>query len=484
MFVKTQRKELMSIGVDIGSSTSHVVFSKIILEKDINSRTEKFEIVDKEVVFSGPIHLTPFEDAQTIDYCALQRLLLSDYKAAGISVQDIDTGAVIITGESAKKQNAEQIVEMLAGEAGKFVAATAGPNFESVLAAHGSGAVELSEKSGLTVMNVDIGGGSSNIAICRDGRITDTAAINVGGRLVACGKNDIITRIEETGRKIGGFIGLDLHLGSKLDETQKRNLANILAEALIDTLTGKPNNPVSEMLLMTEPLSEHNHVDVITFSGGVAEFIYGREKQDYRDIGKELADAIVNLMCEKGLQYQEPAQRIRATVIGAGQFSLRVSGSTTFLSSGIEYPIRNLPAVIPYIDRGTTQREEVTKAIKRAFHRFDLVEGEDSFILAFKDAVRPSYDNLCEFAHGIVDAIPNTVRQNNPILMCFDTDVGNSIGNVMKRETTITNEIASIDEITLDEGDFVDIGEPIIEGVVVPVIVKTLIFDSKNDSTG
>ncbi|TFG14157.1 reactivating factor for ethanolamine ammonia lyase [Candidatus Thorarchaeota archaeon] len=479
MFVKTDRKELTSIGVDIGSSTSHVVFSKIILEKDIKSRTEKFEIVDKEVIFSGPIHLTPFKDAHTIDYVALQNLLLSDYKAAGMSIGDIDTGAVIITGESAKKQNAEQIVEMLAGEAGKFVAATAGPNFESVLAAHGSGAIALSEESGLTVMNIDIGGGSSNIAICRNGKITDTGAINVGGRLVAFEKDDIITRLEETGRKIGEVIGVDLQLGSRLDDSQKRHLAKTLAEALVDTLTGKPNNPVSEMLLMTEPLPEHNHVDIITFSGGVAEFIYGREKQEYNDIGKELADAIIGLMQEKGLQYQEPAQRIRATVIGAGQFSLRVSGSTTFLSSGIEYPIRNLPAVIPYVEKGTTRRNEVTRALRRAFQRFDLVEGEDPFILTFRDAVRPSYDNLCEFAHGVVNALPNTVRKNEPIMMCFDTDVGNSVGNVMKRETAITNEILAIDEISLEEGDFIDIGEPIIEGVVVPVIVKTLIFDSK-----
>ncbi len=185
MQIKTSRMELTSVGVDIGSSTSHVVFSRIVLEKDLTSRTEKFEITERSIIHSGPIHLTPFKDPKTIDYEALRELLLADYAAAGIEVGSIDTGAVIITGETAKKQNAEEIVNVLAGETGKFVAATAGPNFESVLAAYGSGAVSKSEETGRTIMNVDIGGGSSNIAVCKEGKVIATTALNVGGRLVA-----------------------------------------------------------------------------------------------------------------------------------------------------------------------------------------------------------------------------------------------------------------------------------------------------------
>ena len=185
MIVKTKRKELTSVGVDIGSSTSHVVFSQIVLEKNDNSRTEKFEIKERKIIHSGPIHLTPFKDARNIDFEILRNLLLHDYQSAGIAVSDIDTGAVIITGETAKKENAEWIVSALAGEAGKFVAATAGPNFESVLAAYGSGAVTKSADSDETIMNVDIGGGSSNLAVCKEGRVVATTAVNVGGRLIA-----------------------------------------------------------------------------------------------------------------------------------------------------------------------------------------------------------------------------------------------------------------------------------------------------------
>ncbi|RLI53811.1 MAG: hypothetical protein DRO87_11100, partial [Candidatus Thorarchaeota archaeon] len=184
MTIRTERQELTSVGVDIGSSTSHIVFSKITLERDSHSRTDKFEIVDREIIHSGPIHLTPFRDSKNIDFEALKEMLLADYEKAGLRAADIDTGAVIITGETAKKENAEWIVSALAGETGKFVAATAGPNFESVLAAYGSGAVFLSEESGQTIMNIDIGGGSSNVAVCSMGSVIATTAINVGGRLI------------------------------------------------------------------------------------------------------------------------------------------------------------------------------------------------------------------------------------------------------------------------------------------------------------
>jgi ethanolamine utilization protein EutA len=476
--LKTQRRVLTSVGVDIGSSTSHVVFSKIILEKNTKTPTEKFEIVDREVLHSGPIHLTPFKDQYNVDFQALRELLLEDYKKAGIAVSDIDTGAVIITGETAKKENAEWIVNELAGETGKFVAATAGPNFESVLAAHGSGAVNRSAESGKTILNCDIGGGSSNIAVCKDGRVVATAAINVGGRLIATDENSVIVRLEDTGKELASLIGIHLKLGQVLSEENKHQIADTLAEALIESIQGKNTMKTTELLMMTPPLDYSEQIDEITFSGGVAEFIYEIEGSNFNDLGLILAQSISVQALAANLPIGEPEQRIRATVIGAGHFSLQVSGSTTFLSSGLDYPIRNLPVVVPHTPGRRASVDIVKKAIIDALKRFDLKEGEDKMILSFVDAVKPSYENLMEFSKGVVAALPNTIQNKQPIMMCFDTDIGNSVGNIMRRETGISNEILSIDEISLKEGDFIDIGAPIIEDVVVPVVVKTLVFDS------
>ncbi len=478
MVILTKRKELTSVGVDIGSSTSHIVFSKIVLERDENSRAEKFEIKERSILHSGPIHLTPFKDSRNIDFEQLRDLLLIDYRNAGFSISQIDTGAVIITGETAKKENAEWIVSALAGEAGKFVAATAGPNFESVLAAYGSGAVTKSADLGITIMNVDIGGGSSNIAICREGRVVATTAINVGGRLIALDDNRQITRLEDTGKNIAKELGLSLKLGQVLSESCQNILADALAEALIQCMQQKPLSSIASMLMMAPPLHYEGSIDSISFSGGVAEYIYGNEERVFNDLGVSLAMAIKEKSSELEIPIGKPEHGIRATVIGAGNFSLQVSGSTTFLSTGLEYPLRNLPVVEPFILSRQPSSVDVKIAIERALSRFDLAEGVDPLILAFNNSVKPSYEILKEFAIGVIGALPNTVKNKTPIFMCFDADIGNSVGNVIKRETGIQNELLSIDEIKLKEGDFIDIGEPIIEDVVVPVVIKTLVFDS------
>ncbi|NHJ14390.1 MAG: ethanolamine utilization protein EutA [Candidatus Thorarchaeota archaeon] len=477
MRLTTQSKRITSVGVDIGTSTSHVVFSSLLLEKNPARGNEKFEITERKILHSGPIHLTPFLDANTIDFIALEALIVADYKAAGIKLEDIDTGAVIITGETAKKDNAEEIVKALAGETGKFVAATAGPNFESVLAAHGSGAVARSAATGKTVMNVDIGGGSSNIGVCVNGKVVATSATNVGGRLVATDEQGIIVRLEGTGRRVGESIGLALRIGEKLTEEMRRALAVALANALIEAAWKTPESVLAKQLMMTSPLEYPEQIDEVTFSGGVAEFIYGKETKDYHDLGIMLSEEILKLVRLLDIPITEPEHKIRATVIGAGQSSLQVSGSTTFLSAGLSYPLRNLPVLTPHIPKGRTDSIVVRKAIDIAFKRFDLQEGRESLILAFNDSVRPSYESLAAFTRGVVDALPCTIQSGRPIMMCFDSDIGNSVGNVMRRETGISNEILSIDEIQLSEGDFIDIGEPIIENVVVPVVVKTLVFN-------
>lgn len=477
MLVKTQKKVLTSVGVDIGTSTSHLVFSRLVLEKNPKGGTEKFEITDRTVIHAGRVHLTPLLNTHTIDFETLRHLLLEDYREAGLSTSEVDTGAVIITGETARKENAEFIVSSLAGETGKFVAATAGPNYEALLAAHGSGAVARSASLHNSVMNVDIGGGTSKIAICQNGSVVATAVINVGGRLIATDSQNRIVRLEDSGKAIAGELGHSIGLGQRLTEDVEESISSAMADALCEAMLGNQRSKLTKMLMLTPPISFSENVNQLTFSGGVAEYVYGTTSEDYHDLGMSLAKAVLSCVKRLPMRLEEPEEKIRATVIGAGLFNLQVSGSTTFLTAGLKYPLRNLMAIVPDVPKGRTLSDGVEAAVQRAFQRFDLVEGTDDVILAFNDAVRPSYENLIQFAKGVMAALPNTLSSGKPILMCFDTDVGNSVGNVMKRETRVANNILSIDEISLRDGDFLDIGEPVIEGVVVPVVVKTLVFE-------
>jgi len=475
------RKIITSVGIDIGTTTSHLVFSELVLEKNPWSRSRKYEIVERNIKYRGNIFFTPLKDEnREIDLDLLLPMLLGEYEKAGIDMSTVDTGAVIVTGESARKENAETIVERLAMESGKFVAATAGPNFESVIAAYGSGAVEYSKVNDCKVIHTDIGGGSSNIAVIDKGEITATACVNVGGRLIAFNEEGVIIRLEPAGMEILEEKEINASMGDSLTEEEKKKVAETLAKALIEVLEGKTVlSSLAEDLMMTQKLPEESYYGDLkySFSGGVAEYIYGHEENNYNDLGRYLGERIAYLAKRRKFKLVETSEKIRATVIGASEFTLQVSGSTTYKSSEFTLPVRNLPVVIPHIKRDMLSEDYVASQITSALERFDIVEGETPLALAFHDPVGIQYNKLKIFSIGLVKALNNTIKKGYPIILVFSTDVGNSVGNVLYRETGTTN-VLSIDEISLKEGDFIDIGEPIIGNPVFPVVVKSLVFEA------
>ncbi|MFX1533661.1 MAG: ethanolamine ammonia-lyase reactivating factor EutA [Promethearchaeota archaeon] len=477
-----QRKWITSVGIDVGTATSHLIFSKLLLAQDPRARHQKFEIQDRKIIYRGKIHFTPLIDPKTIDFDKLSLILRDEYRNAGLKTEDVQTGAIIVTGEIAKKHNAEQIVNLLARESGNFVSATAGPNFESIIACRGSGALDRSQALRRSIMNIDVGGGSSNIAIAVSGEIRETCAISVGGRLIAYNDDFLVTRIEKPANWVAlDIFGKEFSVGDQITPQEIATISNALSGCLFECVTnGQELSSLTQKLLMTEPLSHQVPIDEITFSGGVAEYIYGLSKVNYNDLALSLAKSIQTQFSVLNIPLEKPSETIRATCIGAGQFTLKVSGTTTFLSKTVKYPIRNLPVVIPQVKREQLSVEHVKTAIRDALKRFDLKEGEDSLVFYFRDPVRTAYSKLTIFAKGVVAALPKTLEKNTtvPIIMVFDTDIGNSVGNVMKRETPAQN-ILSIDEIPLIEGDFIDIGEPMLEGKVIPVVVKSLVFSKK-----
>ncbi|MFX1283555.1 MAG: ethanolamine ammonia-lyase reactivating factor EutA [Promethearchaeota archaeon] len=474
-------KRISSVGIDIGTSTSHLIFSELLLKKDPSSRTEKYHVAERNIKYRGNIFFTPLTDKNEIDLDKLTQILLKEYEKAGRKTTEIDTGAVIITGESAKKENAERIIEVLAQETGKFVAASAGPNFESIISAYGSGAVDYSKKNSCKIIHSDVGGGTSNVAIINNGEITATACANIGGRLLIFNRKDEIARIEPAGKLTLEYCQLDLKKGEKITTKQKDQISQALASTLMNIITTHELTPFAEKLMMTAPLPLESFTGspIWSFSGGVAEFIYKRNNYNYNDLGQQLGNNIRSLIQKSQHNWIEVPEKIRATVIGASEYTLEVSGSTTYMSTETSeqfFPIRNLPIVTPIIQRDLLSEDYVMTQITSALKRLDIVEGDTPIVLAFHDPVRTVYEKLKMFSQGVVKALPKTVEKNKPIIMVFDTDIGNSVGNVLSRETGVENNILSIDEISLCEGDFIDIGQPIIDNRVFPVVIKSLIF--------
>ncbi|MHA1907181.1 MAG: ethanolamine ammonia-lyase reactivating factor EutA [Candidatus Thorarchaeota archaeon] len=482
MYDKAENMKLLSVGIDIGSSTSHLVFSHLTFnrERSFTNPSNRFMLVDREVLYESEIIFTPLLDRFTIDVKAIVGFCKEEYRKAGYSPEDVQTGAVIVTGETAKKQNAEEIVKRLSSESGKFVSAVAGPNYESVLGAMGSGIVDLSGETNKTIMNVDIGGGTSNIAISTRGHVHSTSCINVGGRLLGIDEDFKIWRMDEPTKFVMKELGMDYKLGNIIPERDAKSIARAYAKALIEVMQGPAVSPIAKELMMTEDIDLSINVDQYSFSGGIAELFYGSEKT-YDDIGGYLAQELKILADDYGMEFIEPETKIRATVIGAGAFTLSVSGSTCYFDKSLDFPITNIPVLPINVSTENYRSGILEEEVKRAFNKYDMKEGDGLVALYFKDSLYRSYSWLQEFVKSIENALPKTVSSKKMVILLFKSDIGKMVGLMTKRETSIHHNMISLDELCLEEGDWIDIGAPLHEGQVFPVTVKSLVFNKAKE---
>ncbi|MEX2598120.1 MAG: ethanolamine ammonia-lyase reactivating factor EutA, partial [Dehalococcoidia bacterium] len=399
---------LTSVGIDIGSSTSHLMFSKLIMRRRASEMSSDFEVVHREVIYRSPILLTPYSDTETIDTAALSSFITRAYDDARLAPEDVDTGAVICTGEAVRKHNSQAITQMLAGRGGSFVSATAGPNLEGILGAHGSGAVARSRKTG-TGMNVDVGGGTAKISIVKDGDVLETMALNVGARLIAWDDKGTITRTEKAGAAIAKECGHELAVGDTITDEQKQTIAEKMADLLFEALLRQEYSPLTKDLVIAGPLTFDGSINEVSFSGGVAEYIYGYDRKDYGDFGPLLGRSIRRRVASLGVPMAGSVECIRATVIGASQYTVQVSTSTVFVSNPDLLPLLDLQVVPAYLPDDPTELspETVHAAISRAFERLDIARQElgRPIALALIGPVVPAYEDLKVLCDGIAEAL-------------------------------------------------------------------------------
>jgi ethanolamine utilization protein EutA len=474
--------ELTSVGVDIGSSTSHLAISKITLER----LDSGYVITGREVLHESDITLTPYRDATTIDADALGVFIEGVFGAAGMAPDDIDTGALILTGVAVRRRNARAVGELFAGQAGKFVAVSAGDALETVMAAYGSGAIALSIRDQNTVMNIDIGGGTSKIAICRSGDVVALTAIDVGARLFVFDDDSVIVRIEDAGHAIAAECGLTLGIGDTLVPDVARKLASRLADHLFEVIGGQPLSVRTEALLRLDPLGSADKPDIVTFSGGVSEYVYDRTKTAFGDLGPLLAEEIAARVGRWGVTVEPGRETIRATVIGASQYTVQVSGSTIFLSSDAVVPLRNVAVVAPVYDRlaEDLDAEGIAAAVWASLRKMDLHPGRQPVAVCLKWAGSATFRRLHALATGLVAGLRNVLGQGHPLVVVTDSDIGGLLGIHCREELKLENPIISIDGIELKEFDFIDIGEFLKQTGAVPVVIKSLVFPNESEAAG
>jgi ethanolamine utilization protein EutA len=465
---------VLSVGVDIGSSTSHLVFSRIVLER-LDSR---YVVTERESFFQSDILLTPYSAEETIDADALGAFIQRQYRDAKVDPDEIDTGALILTGVAVRRRNARRIGELFAAQAGKMVAVSAGDSLETVMAAYGSGAAARSIRNGAPVMNVDIGGGTSKIAVCDGGKVIDVTAIDVGARLVVLDAENRIARLEEAGRRFGAELGLQLDLGYLLKEPEAQALAARMADSLFEAMEGRSPHVGRAELLRLDPLSFRGTLSDVSFSGGVSEYIYGGEAKAFGDIGPQLAAEVRARLKSWGPQLARPEARIRATVIGASQYTMQVSGSTIFVWPLQTLPLRNVPVIAPAFSLGeeTIDPAAVAAAIKSALKRLDLGGGENPVAIFVPWRGSATFRRLDDFCKGVADGLEAVIAHGHPIVLAGDGDVGGLMGIHYCEEMKFNNPIVSIDGLELKEFDYIDIGAILDTSGAVPVVIKSLIF--------
>jgi len=460
---------LTSVGIDIGSSTSHLMFSELrIGYPSLHQR--KPVVLERNVIARSRILLTPFTGDWNIEAGPLKALVDTTFKEAGLTREEIDTGAVIITGEAARRDNAAKIAELFADQTGRFVCATAGPTLETIMAAYGSGAVVKSHEEGFTLMNIDLGGGTTKVSVIEGGRIKGTTAINIGARLVAYEGTGIITRLEKSGRRFLDDLGYNLQIGDKIDEELRARMATRMARALFDALADG-TAPWNDFFVIA-PLPDMPKVDGILFSGGVSEYVYAREASVFGDLGPYLGREIRNEAERRGFTVFDAGEGIRATVIGASQYTVQLSGETIHVPPAAKLPVHNLRVFVVHVDWEAPVAERTLSAIISTLQNRDPEVCGSPFVLAFSSPPFLGYGAAQDLGKGIEHALGRLRAEDRPEVLIFEQNVGRVVGGVLSSKWSLP----CIDEVSVSELDFVDVGEVVPEEGFVPVVVKSLAF--------
>ena len=470
---------LTTVGIDIGSSGTQVIFSRVHLRRLAEDLTSRYYVIARETLFQSPVALTPYQDEERIDDGGLGAIIDDAYVAASLPPEKIDTGVVILTGEALRRQNAQAIAGIIAEKGGDFVTASAGHHMEAMLAAYGSGAARVSSDQSKRILNVDIGGGTTKLAVVEHGKVVATAAVHIGGRLQVV-EHGRIVRLDPAGQHHAARAGFSWQRGAGIDAAGLQKVADVMADALLAAVQTRPLPPEVARLYLTDPIADLGRIDGVMFSGGVAEYVYGREDRDFGDLGRRLGRAIRARIEAGALLWPVlPAgECIRATALGASEYSVQLSGNTSYITApGKLLPRRNLQVLLPpFVCAEQIDPDELTRAIRTHVAAFELAETDRDIALALRWSGPPSYPRLAAFAQGITRGLAERIAQGLPLYIMLDGDVAHTLGHLLRDECRIVNDLLVIDGVMLWDFDYIDLGRIRMPSYTVPVTIKSLVF--------
>jgi len=447
-------------------------------------------VTKRDLIYESDIMITPYLDATTIDTDRLNTFLDEQYAKADMTNDDIDSGAIILTGLALAKHNSRAIADMFSEHAGKFVAVSAGDAIEATLACRGAGIERLSQETGQSIVNIDMGGGTIKYAFVTNGRLSRVGAIDIGARLITTDEDHRVLKIEKPAAMMLKTIGRELHVGDTLDEETLRALCSYMANEVLTHAGVLKSAPDEPRLLRTPPLfgaHERPVIDAVTFSGGISEYIYEREQRTFGDLGRPLADAVMIAVRENKLNRLEPPKGIRATVLGASQYSLQLSGNTVYASHESLLPLRNIPVVKPEIDLGIDDLdfETIVESIRRTLALRERAIDTDAVAIAMQWGGSATYARLDILARAFLESAEAEVVESHevPLIIVCDMDIAGLLGRHIQSITHQGVKLVTVDGIEVSEFDFLDIGAFVPGTGAMPIVVKSLLFPTPMDES-
>ncbi|PFJ16602.1 ethanolamine ammonia-lyase reactivating factor EutA [Bacillus cereus] len=475
------KETLLSVGIDIGTSTTQLVLSKLYVENMASSfSVPRIVISEKEVVYKSDICFTPFLSKNKIDANQIKAFVEEQYGKAGVKKEEIQTGAVIITGETVRKENANDVLLTLSGFAGDFVVATAGPDLESIIAAKGAGVHIYSEEHSTSVVNIDIGGGTSNLALFIHGELKDTGCLDIGGRLIKV--HPTTREIIYIAPKLQRIIlqkRYDIELGQTATPNKLKPIIQDMVKLLEESVGIYEQSNDYEAIVTNKGLKLQDEISCISFSGGVADYIYHETNEDvfcYGDIGVLLGKAIADSALTRCFNVVKADETIRATVVGAGSHTTEVSGSTITYTDDM-FPLKNIPILKLSSDDENGSGETMANAICEKLRWYKVENDLPKVAIAFEGKKNPRFNEIQEYAKGIVQGTQELLKRGNPLIVIIHNDMAKVVGQTLYTLMDHKKDVVCVDNIQVENGDYIDIGKPIANGKVLPVVIKTLVFN-------